>query len=773
MPGPPARGYRLAAVQFGLAAAVSLFLAIVASPGLSRRIPHYALGQYTTASIRAPYDFTVLDEAATARKRDEAARDALPVVTIDRRAAAAVVQRVVTAFAPVATLFAEADAQRVPGDDELRKLSARQQVVLKRRRASEADRGLAKAVADALPGVETTLGVTFSPADRAALDRARFGEPVVQALSRLAADLYAQPIVADRARFQRLVDGDAGRPGNPTQVLIRDAATGAEATTVDVSAFRSLAEAVAWLPERAVSVLPEQAPDLREVVVRLLRATATPNASYDPVATRARREAASRAVLPISLTFRRNQLIVGEGQQVTPQTVLALQYLQSRRLPSAFGWRLAGSGVMFFLLLLSGMRVAGRAVEGRGLAARDLTFVASGVAVTVGLFWVWLLVADRAVVGSPGVPALAMALLFPVAATSMLVRFVTTLEAAVLCLVVCATSVGLLAESGVGMSAYVLIVSLVGAQAVAGCNSRACLMRAGVRVAVAAGLGALALSLMLGRDATSVAITVATSTVGGLISGLLVVALAPAVEALFGYTTRISLIELVSYEQPLLKRLMVEAPGTFQHSVSIGILADAAAAAIGADRLLVRVGALYHDVGKLGNRLLFVENQSAVNPHDALSPRESARLIRAHVLDGVRMVRDQGLGERIVDFVLEHHGTRCIEYFLERARRGGGPVDVSDYRYPGPRPRSKETAILMIADQVEAIGRTMSGAGADAYRDMVETTIDRLRGEGQFDEAPVTLRDLNQIRQALARVLEGMHHHRVAYPSQPSDPAPR
>jgi len=248
-----------------------------------------------------------------------------------------------------------------------------------------------------------------------------------------------------------------------------------------------------------------------------------------------------------------------------------------------------------------------------------------------------------------------------------------------------------------------------------------------------------------------------------------VVALAPAVEWLFGYTTRISLLEMVNYEQPLLKRLMVEAPGTFQHSVSIGVLADAAAAAIDADRLLVRVGALYHDVGKIPNRNVFIENQSAGNPHDALDPVESARLIRAHVLDGVAMIREHGLGERIADFVREHHGTRVIEYFLERARQAGGPVDPGDYRYPGPRPRSRETAILMIADQVEAISRTMPGAGPDDLQAMVAATIERVRIEGQLDEAPLALTDVDQIRQALVRALIGMHHRRIDYPGRSSN----
>jgi cyclic-di-AMP phosphodiesterase PgpH len=185
------------------------------------------------------------------------------------------------------------------------------------------------------------------------------------------------------------------------------------------------------------------------------------------------------------------------------------------------------------------------------------------------------------------------------------------------------------------------------------------------------------------------------------------------------------------------------------------------------------VGALYHDVGKIPNRGAFIENQQSANPHDALTPAESADLIRRHVPDGVAMVRANRLGERIADFVREHHGTRSIEYFLDKARRSGQPFAAGDYQYPGPRPQSKETAILMIADQVEATSRTMSQAGEEQYRAAIESTLERLRTEGQLAESPLTLSDLEGISHAVVRVLVGMHHHRVEYPTAAPDVADR
>jgi putative nucleotidyltransferase with HDIG domain len=211
---------------------------------------------------------------------------------------------------------------------------------------------------------------------------------------------------------------------------------------------------------------------------------------------------------------------------------------------------------------------------------------------------------------------------------------------------------------------------------------------------------------------------------------------------------------------------MVETPGTFQHSLALSILADAAARAVGANALLARVGALYHDVGKTENPWFFVENQSGLNAHELLTPQESARVIRAHVTDGVRLVREHGLGERIADFVREHHGTTPIRYFLEEARERGDVVNEDDFRYQGPPPRSRETAILMIADQVEATARAMAGGTDEEYRAMVRRTMDRIRQQGQLDQCPLTLHDLSAVEEALAQVLMGMHHQRIEYPGQ-------
>jgi len=182
----------------------------------------------------------------------------------------------------------------------------------------------------------------------------------------------------------------------------------------------------------------------------------------------------------------------------------------------------------------------------------------------------------------------------------------------------------------------------------------------------------------------------------------------------------------------------------------------------------VRAGALYHDVGKLARPEFFSENQSDDNPHDGLSARESAAIIKAHVAEGVSRVNGSRLGEAIAAFVREHHGRSTVSYFLDLARQRGEPADEEAFRYPGPSPASRETAILMIADRVEATSRSMPGASEPELREMVGRTIDRLRLDGELDRAPLTLGDLQGIAGALVQALGGARHQRVAYPPAPS-----
>lgn len=259
-------------------------------------------------------------------------------------------------------------------------------------------------------------------------------------------------------------------------------------------------------------------------------------------------------------------------------------------------------------------------------------------------------------------------------------------------------------------------------------------------------------------------------SVNGMGSALLAMGLLPLFESFTRITTDQTLLELADLSRPLLKRLSLEASGTYAHSINVANLAEAAARGIDANPLLARVGAYYHDVGKMSAPQYFIENQvRGRNPHDALDPAKSAQIVREHVLEGMRLAEQAKLPDCVKVFIPEHHGTQMIGFFYERAKEGRPEVELSpsDFAYPGPRPQSKETAILMLADSVESAAKVLQEPTAERVRTLVNRIVDTKIERGQLDEAPLTMHEITRIKEQFAAVLNGMYHHRIDYPSMP------
>jgi cyclic-di-AMP phosphodiesterase PgpH len=263
---------------------------------------------------------------------------------------------------------------------------------------------------------------------------------------------------------------------------------------------------------------------------------------------------------------------------------------------------------------------------------------------------------------------------------------------------------------------------------------------------------------------------VATSVVGVIAAMLFL----PIAERLTGRETHLTLLEWGDLHHPLLQRLSLEAPGTYAHTIAIANMAEAACRAIGANALLARVGAYYHDIGKLVKPLYFVENQPrGRNPHDKLKPGTSAAIIRNHVREGLELADSVRLPAAIRAFILEHHGTNTIAYFLERAReRDGVPPNTADFTYPGPVPQTAETAVVMLADGAEAAARALGEPTPDRVREVIDRMVNARLEQGQLRDAPLTLRQLTIIKKEFARVLGGMYHARVEYPTPSTSSSP-
>jgi hypothetical protein len=261
--------------------------------------------------------------------------------------------------------------------------------------------------------------------------------------------------------------------------------------------------------------------------------------------------------------------------------------------------------------------------------------------------------------------------------------------------------------------------------------------------------------------------------VGVLASGLL-----PLLEYLFDVATDFKLLELANPNQPILKHLTLAAPGTYQHSIVVGTLAEAAAEAIGAHALLCRVGAYYHDIGKLKKPGYFVENQGGPrSPHEKLAPHLSALVVMSHVREGVELAEAHGLPRAVVDLIHQHHGTRLVTFFFHKAQVAADPalgiVPEQEYRYLGPKPQTREAAILMLADAVEAAAHLLEDPTPARVQGLAHAIVNQVFADGQLDECDLTLRDLHAIAKSFVRVLTAMFHHRIEYPGAAPEAARR
>ncbi len=362
--------------------------------------------------------------------------------------------------------------------------------------------------------------------------------------------------------------------------------------------------------------------------------------------------------------------------------------------------------------------------------------------------------------------------LAPVAAVSMLITMLLDAKVGFMVNVPVALLVALIADGNITVLFLSIIGGLVGALITMVSHQRRDLLASGLLVG---GSNALVI-ICMGLIAGSAVLEVLSQSLWGLLNGvfaaIFTVGTLPAWENLFGIITPLKLLELSNPNQPLLKTLLMEAPGTYHHSIIVGNLAEHAAQKIGANPLLARVGAYYHDIGKIKRPYFFTENQIAMdNPHEKITPSLSTLIITSHVKDGVELAKQNKLPGVITDLIKQHHGDSVVSYFYHKAKQGenGSKVNMDSFRYEGPRPQTKEAAIVMLADSVEAAVRSMTDHSPGKIEGMVRKIIKEKLESGQLEESDLTLKDLDIISDAFLDILGGIFHNRIEYPELEKD----
>jgi len=514
-------------------------------------------------------------------------------------------------------------------------------------------------------------------------------------------------------------------------------------------------EARSSVPAQVSLSLPEQQ---AAIAAELAAAFVTANSLYSETLTEQARQSAREAVQPVSRTFMAGQTIVQRGQILNPEDIEALQKMDLIQREMRWQDFASASALVLLFFIFIALYLQRKFTE--LLEPRKIALIAL-------LFLLFLQIARSAIPGQAIMPYA-----FPVAAYSLVIASLFGAEFAIVSTLPLAVMIAYGLPNAMELTVYYALSSLLGVLALGKARRLTSFFQAGAMVAASGFLIILAYQLPQPGVDWMAALTLALAALlNGLAAGSIAVLTQFFLAQILGMTTPMQLMELTRPENPLLQLLLREAPGTYQHSLQVSNLAEQAAERLGADTLLTRVGALYHDVGKTVNPVFFIENQvpGYLNPHDDLDPEISAGIIIRHVADGLELGRKYRLPRRILDFIAEHHGTMLTRYQYIKAVQAAGDdesqVDADKFRYPGPRPKSRETAILMLADGCEARVRAEKPKDEDELRSLIKSTVDSRVAMGELDDTDLTLQDLAMIVDSFTATLRGIYHPRVKYPA--------
>jgi cyclic-di-AMP phosphodiesterase PgpH len=735
---------QLTVLQFLIGVGIALVITFLLMGYQFQRLPQYNIGDIADRTIEAPQDFHVEDQEATLLKKQEALKAVPAVFDVDLRVNNRVEAEIRRTFAASRQLIAEVRKnENLPASRHLPKQNREALLAQLKEQYPDFNRGEI---------LDICLTQSFAPT-------------LENQLVRLLQESMKYPgVVFNRDALLRYRDRG---------FLLRNTITDRSEPFEDWMAIRDLARAREILRQSEYEITGLGG-DARRQLIAFLEAYVQPNVSFNEMLTRILEDEAIQEVDPVLIQIKKGRTIVRAGDEIRARELMILEALTKIKQPERLLGKFAGILllVVFFLLALWQYL----------WLKQDRQIKPATLFLLVSLVLVLSLVVTKAFVGLSDLLAdnlmmeslqnsIHFYLVAPIALGAILMILLVGIHVAILYSLIFSVFAGLLAGQA-SFAVYGLAGSLIAIHVLDHYRERSAIIRAGL---IIGGCNVvIALALQLYAFNTDFQWTVfAARSISAFLSGIFAAMLAsvslPILESLFELTTDIRLLELSNLNKPILKRLALEAPGTYHHSIMVGTLAEAAAEAIGANPLLVRVGAYYHDIGKLRKPEYYVENQIYTgNKHETLSPNMSSLILASHVKDGLAMAEEIGLLSKVRGMIPQHHGTRLMTYFYQKAKDSVDEkhreVNEEDFRYPGPKPQTKEAAILMLADQVEAAARTLQEPTPGQVRSLIRRLIQSTIQDGQFDECDITLKELETVAQTYERVITGMYHHRIEYP---------
>lgn len=535
------------------------------------------------------------------------------------------------------------------------------------------------------------------------------------------------------------------------------------------------AEQFSFVPTKNLKILGDSE---QEYLSALSRRLMIPNVTVNVQEYTTRKQQARQAVLPVTISIKKNQTIVQEGDNVLPGKMALLKEIENLKSSRHNQLVILSMALLFFFLISVFLHYFRRFNSRSRLENKDLAvlgLITLATVLIVKLFW---FLTESAFVSKFGeiLPPGVFLYLAPLAVASMVAGLlILSGELIWVYTAFMALVMGFLSEMNPSVLLMTFVGGLVGARGVFNCKKRNDIYWAGIMTGLASSV-VLGLYLVITRSDQSsfvseIVALVPAAFLSGIFCSMLAIMVVPPIEALFNYTTDVKLLELSNLNHPLLREMIVKAPGTYHHSMLVGSMVEAAAEEIGANPLLGKVMCYYHDIGKTAHANYFIENQKpGQNPHDHISPYMSKTLLVAHVKDGVELGMKHKLGKPIIDGVLQHHGTTVISYFynkaLDQKTDSGEEVSEEEFRYPGPKPQFREAALCMLADSIEAAARSLDEPTPTRLQNIVRNVVQRKFMDAQLDECSITLKDLSKVEAAFTKILLGIYHQRIDYPRE-------
>lgn len=742
---------------------ITLTVTVSIYPSLIVKQHAYLLGDVVDADVKAPKDFLFEEKAATESHVQTAVEAVRTVYDHDTTLAEELTRKIKDAFEIMQETIQEGmstapdviDPEALPGPSEPQTEADRLRV--KTERAEQ----VKKALWDKKPEFEKKLGITLNNGAFSILEKEGFSNDIAQYITKILSEILDNGVVANKEIFLR--EPDKG-------ITLRQIDEKNETIVTNLRQFYGLDQSMVMVRVIGQPLLKDLNYNLRNLIVDVVQNLIHPNITLNKSETEDRKKQAASEIKPIFYKIKAGEMLLREGERVTELQLLKLKALESQfKDDGIYAKSLGAAMVIISLFIVMHLLYLSHLKRLPGSYNRNLLCITCIFIFFVGIAKAAAIFSESLAMGAAlSINETTLFYGIPIGAGAMTICLFFGMEIAIPFAVLMAICTAVVYHIRFEILIYLLLNGTMAAYWIQNCRERKVFIKAGLKLGLLNILLVVAAEIYSGNLSGMRLVwgTVFAFT-GGVGIGIVTSGLSPLIELAFGYTTDITLLELANLDRPILKRLMIEVPGTYHHSMVVGTMVEAAASEIGANPLLAKVCGYYHDIGKIKKPLYFVENQEdGINRHDKLATSMSSLILIAHVKDGMEMARENKLGQAIIDTIEQHHGTSLIQYFYDKAKKQKGEhnVKIEDFRYPGPRPQTREAGLVMLADALEAASRTLENPTASRIQRLVQELINKIFSDGQLDNCELTLKDLHNIARSFKKILTGIHHHRIEYP---------